>query len=118
MFVVADGRITTPRVSDGILDGITRDLVLDICRTLGIEVVEGPVDRGALAACDELFLTGTAAEVTPVRRLDGRTIGRPGPVPRAVHRAFDDAVHGRDPRLAHHLQYHPAPAADHAAVTA
>lgn len=95
LFVVRDGVIRTPPLSDGPLDGITRASVITIARDLGYEVVEASLVRTDLYLADEVFLTGTAAELTPVREIDGRGIGRRGPITEAVQSTFIDAVRGR-----------------------
>jgi branched-chain amino acid aminotransferase len=100
VFVVRDGRIATPGHSASILDGINRKSVIDIARDLGYEVVERDVARSELVLADEVFLTGTAAELTPVREIDDHVVGPPGEITRAVQAAFDDALHGRSPRYA------------------
>ena len=97
LFVVSDGVIRTPPLSDGPLDGITRASVMRSARDLGYEVVETSLVRSDLYLADEVFLTGTAAELTPVREIDGRTIGARGPVTEAVQTAYLDAVRGRLP---------------------
>jgi len=90
VFVVRDGRIITPPVAASILSGITRDTALRLARQLGIEVSEQALSREQLYAADEIFLTGTAVEVTPVRRVDHMKIGdgRPGAVTRSIQKAF------------------------------
>jgi branched-chain amino acid aminotransferase len=98
VFVVRDGVIATPPQSASILDGITRRSVITIARDLGYELVERDLARAELTLCDELFLTGTAAELVPVREVDDHELGPPGEVTRAVQRTLDDALHGRDPR--------------------
>jgi branched-chain amino acid aminotransferase len=98
VFVVRDGVIATPPQSASILDGITRRSVITIARDLGYELVERDIARAELTLCDELFLTGTAAELVPVREVDDHELGPPGEVTRAVQRTLDDALHGRDPR--------------------
>ena len=82
IFIVKDGVVYTPPVSDGCLDGITRQVVLEVCAELGITAVERTLTRYDILTADECFLTGTAAEVIPVTKLDGRVIGngKPGPV--------------------------------------
>jgi branched-chain amino acid aminotransferase len=75
IFLVHDGEVVTPPVSSSILPGITRDSVIKICRELGIPVRESEIQRAALYVADELFFTGTAAEVTPIRSVDRITIG-------------------------------------------
>jgi branched-chain amino acid aminotransferase len=100
LYVVRDGVLLTPPQTAGILDGINRKSVLQIGRDLGIEVVERDLARAELYLADEVFMTGTAAELCPVREIDDHTIGsgEPGPVTREIQRVFDDALHGRGPR--------------------
>ena len=74
--MVRHGKIITPGLSDGILEGITRDTVIELARERGYEVVESSITRGELLIADEVFLTATAAEPHPVRSLDGRSIGK------------------------------------------
>jgi branched-chain amino acid aminotransferase len=102
IFVVAGGRLITPPQTASILDGISRDAVLRIAADLGIDTVERDLARAELYMADEVFLSGTAAEVVPVREIDDHRIGsgRPGQVTLEVQRVFDDALHGRDPRYA------------------
>jgi branched-chain amino acid aminotransferase len=98
VFFVKDNRITTPAPSSPILEGITRDSILKICgKTLGYEVTEQRCAREALLTADEVFLTGTAAEVTPVRDIDGVAIGTGsrGPVVERIQTAYRDAVTGK-----------------------
>ncbi len=95
VFVVRDGRIYTPPLHDGPLGGITRASVMTIARDLGYEVVETSLVRTDLYLADEMFLTGTAAELTPVREIAGYEIGPRGPVTEAVQSRFLDAVRGR-----------------------
>jgi branched-chain amino acid aminotransferase len=100
IYVVKEGVIFTPPQTAGILDGITRKSVIQIARDLSYEVVERDLARAELYLADEVFLSGTAAELAPVREIDDHQIGagRPGPVTREIQRVFDDALHGRDPR--------------------
>jgi branched-chain amino acid aminotransferase len=98
VFVVRDGEIATPGHSSSILDGINRKSVIEIARDLGYSVVERDVARSELALADEVFLTGTAAELTPVREVDDIEIGPPGEITRQVQKVFDDALHGRAER--------------------
>jgi branched-chain amino acid aminotransferase len=102
IYVVRDGKIITPPHTAGILDGISRKSVIQIARDLGHEVIERDIARAELYLADEVFLTGTAAELVPVREIDDHTIGsgEPGPVTREVQSTFDDALHGRNPRYA------------------
>jgi branched-chain amino acid aminotransferase len=100
IFVVRDGRILTPGQNGSILDGINRKSIIQISRDLGFEVVERDVARGELYLADEVFVSGTAAELTPLREIDDHAIGdgRPGEITRAVQSAFEDALHGRTER--------------------
>jgi len=102
VFLVLDGVIHTPPQTASILDGINRKSVIQIARDLGYEVVERDLARAELYLADEFFVTGTAAELTPVREVDDHCVGdgTPGPVTKAVFRAFEDALHGRSERYA------------------
>ena len=102
IYVVRDGKIATPGDTAAILDGITRRSIVQIAGDLGYEIVEREVARAELYLADEVFLTGTAAEVVPVREIDDHTIGgaEPGPITRELQRVYDDAIHGRDTRYA------------------
>jgi len=102
IFVVKDGRILTPPLSTSILPGITRESVIEIARDLGYVVEETDMIRTDLYLADELFMTGTAAEVTPVRAVDDVDLGV-GPVTLELQRAYLDAVNGRDERWSHWL---------------
>jgi branched-chain amino acid aminotransferase len=107
VFVVRDGAVFTPPVSSGILDGITRHTVMTLLARDGIEMREATLTRGDLFNADEVFFTGTAAEVTPVREIDSRPVGsgRPGPVTRRTQELFERLVSGGDPDLKHWLEY-------------
>jgi len=94
LFVVKGGRITTPPLSAGALDGITRDSIMVIARDLGYEVVEENILRSDLYVADEAFLTGTAAEVVPIRAVDDRVIGEPGEVTRKIQEMYFAAIRG------------------------
>jgi branched-chain amino acid aminotransferase len=107
VFVVRDGRISTPPLTASILDGINRRSIMAIAADLGSPVVERDVARAELLDADELFLTGTAAELTPIREIDGRELGPPGPVTREIAAVFDDALHGRDARYEQWLDFVP-----------
>ena len=111
IFVVKDGVISTPPQAAAILDGINRKSCIQIARDRGYEVVERNLMRAELALADEVFLTGTAAELTPLREIDDHTIGDgvPGPVTRDIQAAFDDALHGRSPQYADWLDLVPVP---------
>jgi len=106
IFAVRKGAIHTPPQTAGILDGITRDSVLRIARDLGHEVVEHDIDRAELYLADEVFMSGTAAELVPVREIDDHPIGtgEPGPVTREIQTVFDAALHGRDERYLEWLE--------------
>jgi branched-chain amino acid aminotransferase len=106
LFLVRDGVLRTPPLP-GVLGGITRDAVLTLARDKGIPVAESPLTRDELYIADEVFLTGTAAEVTPIREIDRRRIGAGarGPVTNALQAAFFDVVTGRDRKYEHWLTY-------------
>lgn len=97
VFVVSGGRILTPPVSASILSGITRDTAIKLARDLGMEVVEQSISREQLYAAEEIFMTGTAVEVTPVRKVDHMVIGAGvrGPVTEQVQDAFFGLFDGR-----------------------
>jgi len=100
VYVVRDGVIFTPPQTAGILDGISRKSIITIARDLGYEVVERNLARAELYLADEVFLSGTAAELVPVREIDDHTVGTgvAGEVTRAVQTVFVDALHGRSDR--------------------
>ncbi len=100
IYVVRDGKIFTPPHTAGILDGISRKSIFRIAGDLGHEVVERDIARAELYLADEVFLSGTAAELVPVREIDDHRIGagEPGPVTREIQSVFEDALHGRDAR--------------------
>jgi branched-chain amino acid aminotransferase len=100
IFVVRDGVILTPPQTASILDGINRRSAIQIARDLGFEVVERDIARAELYLADEVYMTGTAAELVPVREIDDRPVadGAPGEITRAVQQAFEDALHGRTER--------------------
>jgi branched-chain amino acid aminotransferase len=100
VFLVRRGQLITPSVTDDILEGITRDLVLELARDLELPVIERSVDRSELYVADEVFLTGTGAQVAPVTHIDGRAVGdgRVGPVTARLQDAFFRAVRGQDDR--------------------
>ncbi|MBL9079459.1 MAG: branched-chain amino acid transaminase [Planctomycetes bacterium] len=99
LFLVRDGALCTPPPSQPILDGITRASVIELARELGLAVREERFARDTLLLADEVFLTGTAAEITPVREIDGHRIGggTRGPVTERLQKVYLDAVHGRLP---------------------
>lgn len=99
IFLVNGGRLITPPLGASILPGITRDSVIQIARELGIEVVETQVQRSALYLADELFFTGTAAEITPIRSVDRITVGsgKRGEVTAAIQDAFFSVIDATRP---------------------
>lgn len=104
IFVVRDGRLATPPLSMSILPGITRETIIDIAGDLGYVVEETNLIRSDLFLADEVFMCGTAAEVTPVRSVDDVEIGV-GDVTLELQRAYLDAVRGRSERYEHWLEY-------------
>ncbi len=96
VFVVRGGKIVTPPASSGALEGITKDSVMTIARDQGYEAIEANVLRSDLYLADEIFLTGTAAEVVPISSVDDRIVGsgKPGPITRAIQAAYFGAVRG------------------------
>ncbi len=106
LFLVRNGRIITPPMAP-VLEGITRDAVIQLANDLHIDVVEQPVSRDQLYIADEAFVCGTAAEVIAIREIDFRTIGagKMGPVTRRVQHAYQDVIHGRHPLSESWLDY-------------
>ena len=104
IFVVKNGVIRTPPLSTSILPGLTRDAVITIAQDLGYVVEETPLIRSDLYLADEFFMTGTAAEVTPVRAVDDQELGV-GPVTREIQASYLDTVNGRTDRWAHWLDF-------------
>ena len=104
VFIVKAGKIYTPDLAS-CLDGITRDSVLTMARDMGIEVIEKRITRDEMYCADEAFFTGTAAEVTPIRELDNRTIGSGsrGPITEKLQALFFDVVAGKAPQYNHWL---------------
>ena len=101
IFLVRDGRLLTPDVSQGILEGITRDSIIRLARELlEVETDQRGVDRAELYVADEVFLAGTAAQIAPVTRIDGRIIstGTPGPLTLQLQTLYERAVRGRLPQ--------------------
>ncbi|MCC7039227.1 MAG: branched-chain amino acid transaminase [Burkholderiales bacterium] len=105
VFIVRDGVLATPDLGSGALDGITRRSIMTIARELGYTVEERRISRDEVYIADEAFFTGTAAEVTPIRELDNRTIGSGsrGPITQKLQAAFFAAVNGRDATKQHWL---------------
>ena len=110
IFMVKDGTVFTPDLSASILPGITRDTIIQIAQDLGYPVVEKTLIRTDLYTADEVFMTGTAVEVTPLRSLDDHEIGV-GEVTLELQAAYRDTVTGRSERWAHWVEYAPTPKA-------
>jgi branched-chain amino acid aminotransferase len=102
LFVVRDGVVLTPPVSDDILEGITRRAMMTLATDLGLPVEVRSIDRSELYVADEVFLCGTGVQVSPVIEVDHRKVGsgEVGPIAREIRTRYFDAVRGRDPRYA------------------
>jgi branched-chain amino acid aminotransferase len=98
IFLVRNGVLTTPTIASAILPGITRDSILEIGKDLGMEVREEQIPREALYIAEEVFFTGTAAEITPITSIDRLPVGngRVGPVTRRLQESFFDIIEGRE----------------------
>jgi len=105
LFLVRNGVIVTPPTSAGALEGITQDSVRQIALDLGIEYREGNILRSDLYTAEEAFLSGTAAEVVPIRSVDDREIGDPGPITKAIQERFFEAVRGKRPEYSNWNEY-------------
>jgi len=116
LFLVKKGKLLTPPTSAGILAGITRDSVITLASDLGLVVEERDLPREALYSADEIFMTGTAAEITPVRSVDRKAVGagRPGPITRTLQDAFFGLFDGRTADRWGWLEGVDTPAATHA----
>lgn len=104
IFMVRNGSLITPPITDNILEGITRASVIELAeKELGIPVVQRSIDRTEVYICDELFMTGTAAQVTAVTKVDHRPVGdgKMGPVTVKLRKLYDDAVRGKLPKYRH-----------------
>jgi len=104
IFMLRDGVLITPPVTDNILEGITRRTAMELASSeLGLTVVERQIDRTEVYICDEFFMTGTAAQITAVTRVDHRPIGSGGmgPVTTQLRGVFEDVVYGRNPEYRH-----------------
>jgi len=97
VFIVRDGQVQTPGTAEGILEGVTRQTVIELCQTHGIPLIEKTLQRHDLYIADECFLTGTGAEVVPVVKIDGRVIGdgKPGPITRKIAQTYMKFVRGQ-----------------------
>jgi len=98
VFMVRNGKLHTPDLSGGALNGITRDTIMTFARELGIDVLERRISRDEFYIADEAFFTGTAAEVTPIREYDNRPVGNGarGPITTRLQSMFFDTVNGRN----------------------
>jgi branched-chain amino acid aminotransferase len=105
IFIVKNGRLITPPLSAGALDGLTRDAIITMARDLGIEVREENLLRHDLYLADEAFCTGTAAEVVPIREVDDREIGPPGEITRKLQELYQATVHGQVEQYKDWLEY-------------
>ena len=105
-FLVRDGVIHTPELTS-CLEGITRETMITFAKDLGIEIIERSLTRDEVYVADECFFTGTAAEVTPIREVDGRTIGSgtPGPITLKLQNLYFDCVYGRNRTYSEWLTY-------------
>ena len=104
IFMLRDGVLVTPPVTDNILEGITRRSVMELAeKELGLKVVERPIDRSEIYICEEFFLTGTAAQITAVTKVDHRPVGKGvmGQVTDSLRKMFDEVIHGNNPAYAH-----------------
>ena len=104
VFMVRDGVLITPPVTENILEGITRRTVIELAKNgLNLPVLERPIDRTEIYICDEFFITGTAAQVTAVTRVDHRPVGagRMGPVTESLRNLFAEVVRGNNPKYSH-----------------
>jgi branched-chain amino acid aminotransferase len=111
IFVVRDDQILTPPQVASILDGINRKSVIQIARDLGYTVVERDIARAELYLAEEVFLTGTAAELVPVREIDDHSLGEPGEITRHIQTKFEDALCGRAEEYREWLDFVEVPAA-------
>jgi branched-chain amino acid aminotransferase len=97
VFIVRDDILATPGHTSSILDGITRRSVMQIATDLGYKVEERDIARAELFLADEAFLTGTAAELVPIREVDDHDLGGVGEITRVIQAKYEDALHGRAP---------------------
>ena len=101
LFTVRDGVLITPGVDQDILEGITRASVIELARAMGVEVLERAVDKSELFIADEVFLSGTAAKVTPVRRVETTELSADRPVMERIRERLTAITEGRDPAYDH-----------------
>ncbi len=101
IFIISDGKLVTPSSSDNILKGITRDTIIKLAKSeFGIDTIERPMDRSELYIADECFMTGTAANVTPVTEIDHRSIGhgKVGTITKKIQQLYYDIIRGKNPK--------------------
>ncbi|MAN19460.1 branched-chain amino acid aminotransferase [Synechococcus sp. A18-25c] len=101
LFIVRDGTLITPGVDQDILEGITRASVIELAKSMGIEVIERPVDKTELFIADEVFLTGTAAKISPIRQLESTVLSDRRPLMEALRTKLVAITEGRDEEFAH-----------------
>ena len=101
LFIVRDGQLITPGVDQDILEGITRASVIELAKSMGLEVLERPVDKTELFIADEVFLTGTAAKITPIRQLESTVLQSERPVMEALRERLVAITEGRDREFDH-----------------
>ena len=105
LFVVRNGVVATPSTSCDVLEGITADTVFTICRDEGIPLQQKVMVRSDLYVADEAFLTGTAAEIVPLREVDDRVIGEPGPITRKIQDIFYGIIKGENEKYGDYLEW-------------
>ena len=105
IFIVKDSKLYTPPLHASILAGITREVVIQIAKDLGYVVEETDLTRSDLYSASEAFFSGTAAEITPIRQIDGIEIGKPGNITKSIQSKFFDTVRGRIPEYESWLDY-------------
>ncbi|MGB0855504.1 MAG: branched-chain amino acid transaminase [Nitrosopumilus sp.] len=105
IFIVRNGELTTPSLSSSALEGITRDAIIEFAKDLNLEVVERKIARSELTISDEIFLTGTAAEITPIVKMDAKIIGdgKPGKITKKIMKKYTDIVMNEDKDYSHWL---------------
>ncbi|NJM67155.1 MAG: branched-chain amino acid transaminase [Acaryochloris sp. RU_4_1] len=101
IFIVRHGQIVTPGFEQDILEGITRDSILQIAKDMGISVLERPVDKSELLIADEVFLSGTAAKITPIKRIENYTMPTKRPITEALRDKLTAITENRDPHYQH-----------------
>jgi branched-chain amino acid aminotransferase len=105
IFIVREGQLATPTLASSALDGITRDTVIKIAKDLDMDVVERDIVRSELVMSDEIFLTGTAAEITPIISMDSKKIanGKPGDITKKIMEEYTDIVMNKNDDYSHWL---------------